>query len=275
MVENGDQLDCKGRSRQLSWENPFLKNIQSDRQQGYLAVLHHSSEKQGEPFGGCWNSLEECGSKPGQPLKDWRKARGSREPDPTDSHSVVGNLSLPYSLGPEILGKPGPSVKEGHVHIRPLLLTCQAGLAFPHSLFPLLRAGHLTAPCPTLTHSSLSLPLSLLPQPFPSRLSPCLGKCVKSTTSCFLQPSAKLLSVPFACALWRRITMWLQMLWPHLHASCNSVLSEFLSLGPTLGEKWGENHTGCSPGGFRQGCTSLLLVQRFPDWAPPRIIKEL
>ena len=25
MVENGDQLDCKDRSRQLSWGNPFLK----------------------------------------------------------------------------------------------------------------------------------------------------------------------------------------------------------------------------------------------------------
>lgn len=246
-----------------------MKKIQSDRQQGYLAVLHYSSEMQGEPFGGCWNSLEECRSKPGQPLKDWRKERGGREPDPTDSHSVVGNLSFPYSLGPEILGKLGPSVKEGHVLICPLLLTCQAGLAFPHSLFPLLRAGHLTAHC---------LPLdTLIPLPHASAISlssfPIFRKALKIYHILFPAVPCKTLVCLFC--LCRRITMWLQMLWPHLHTSCNSVLSEFLSLGSTLGEKWGENHTGCSLGGFRQGCTSLPLVQRFPDFAPHRIIKEL
>lgn len=94
-----------------------MKKIQSDGQQDYLTVLHHSSEMQGEPFGGCWNSLEECGFNPGQPLKDWRKEGVAESPTPLTA-ILWWEICLPYSWVLRSSGNWGP-VSRACAHLPP------------------------------------------------------------------------------------------------------------------------------------------------------------
>lgn len=135
--------------------------------------------------------------------------RDGPEPDPTDSHLVVG-ICLDSRWGPEIPGKSEPTVKGVclSAHFGPLVRLSK--LIPPASSLSSSQSKPPAAHCPTSTHLSFSL----LPQPCPSlTFSPFSEKCFQLGTSCFLQPLAKLLSVSLCLCpmeqetLWNRITI--------------------------------------------------------------------